>query len=129
MDLVSFGEMADAVETCIGRGHVKIGDEVTVGGPGTCACMPRGVPHAWESARRQHPGHGGRNARNEPRRSRPASSSPEKMVPPLLYVVSREADNVNGYRFEANLLDLSLPPAEAARCAGLRAGFEMHPQS
>jgi len=32
------------------RGHVKIGDEVTVGGPGTCACMPRGVPHAWESA-------------------------------------------------------------------------------
>jgi hypothetical protein len=50
MDLVSFGEMADAVETCIGRGHVKIGDEVTVGGPGTCACMPRGVPHAWESA-------------------------------------------------------------------------------
>jgi hypothetical protein len=47
------------------------------------------------------------------------------MVLPLLYVVSREADNVNGYRFEANLLDLSLPPAEAARCAG----FEMHPQS
>jgi hypothetical protein len=32
---------------------------------------------------------------------------------------------VNGYRFEANLLDPSLPPAEAARCAGL----EMHPQS
>jgi quercetin dioxygenase-like cupin family protein len=25
----------------------KIGDEVTVGGPGTCAFMPRGVPHAW----------------------------------------------------------------------------------
>jgi quercetin dioxygenase-like cupin family protein len=24
----------------------KIGDEVTVGGPGTCAFMPRGVPHA-----------------------------------------------------------------------------------
>jgi 3-oxoacyl-[acyl-carrier protein] reductase len=69
------------------------------------------------------------NARNEPRRPRRASSSPEEMVPPLLYVVSREADNVNGYRFEANLLDPSLPPAEAARCAGLRAGFEMHPQS
>jgi hypothetical protein len=49
------------------------------------------------------------------------------MVPPLLYVVSRKADNVNGYRFEANLLDLSLPPAEAARCAGRHAGFEMHP--
>ena len=42
---------------------------------------------------------------------------------------ARKADNVNGYRFEANLLDVSLPPAETARCAGLRAGFEMHPQS
>ncbi len=27
----------------------KIGDAVTVGGPGTCAFMPRGVPHAWKS--------------------------------------------------------------------------------
>jgi hypothetical protein len=27
----------------------KIGDEVTVGGPDTCAFMPRGVPHAWKS--------------------------------------------------------------------------------
>src|SRR5713226_7947061 len=27
----------------------KIGDEVTVGGPGTYAFMPRGVPHAWKS--------------------------------------------------------------------------------
>src|SRR5881396_247504 len=27
----------------------KIGDEVTVGSPGTCAFMPRGVPHAWKS--------------------------------------------------------------------------------
>ena len=27
----------------------KIGDEVTVGGPGTCAFVPRGVPHAWKS--------------------------------------------------------------------------------
>src|SRR5882757_4316763 len=26
-----------------------IGDEVTVGGPGTCAFMPRGMPHAWKS--------------------------------------------------------------------------------
>src|SRR5881409_2737969 len=26
-----------------------IGDEVTVGGPGACAFMPRGVPHAWKS--------------------------------------------------------------------------------
>jgi quercetin dioxygenase-like cupin family protein len=27
----------------------KIGDEVTVGGPGTCAFMPREVPHAWKN--------------------------------------------------------------------------------
>ncbi len=27
----------------------KIGDEVTVGGPGTCAFMPRKVPHAWKN--------------------------------------------------------------------------------
>jgi len=28
----------------------KIGDEVTVGAPGTCAFMPRGVPHAWKNS-------------------------------------------------------------------------------
>jgi quercetin dioxygenase-like cupin family protein len=27
----------------------KIGDEVTTGGPGTCAFMPRKVPHAWKN--------------------------------------------------------------------------------
>jgi len=27
----------------------KIGDEVTVGGPGSCAFVPRGVPHAWKN--------------------------------------------------------------------------------
>ena len=27
----------------------KIGDESTVGGPGACAFIPRGVPHAWKS--------------------------------------------------------------------------------
>jgi Cupin domain len=27
----------------------QIGDEVTVGGPGTCAFMPRKVPHAWKN--------------------------------------------------------------------------------
>jgi len=34
------------------RGEVtfKIGEEVTVGGPGTCAFMPRGVPHAWKNS-------------------------------------------------------------------------------
>jgi NAD(P)-dependent dehydrogenase (short-subunit alcohol dehydrogenase family) len=52
---------------------------------------------------------------------------PEEMVPPLLYVVSPEAGKVNGYRFDANLWDPSLPPAQAARRAGRPAGFEMHP--
>ena len=52
---------------------------------------------------------------------------PDEMVPPLLYVVSREADRVNGWRFDANLWDAALPPAEAARRAGRPAGFEMHP--
>jgi len=52
---------------------------------------------------------------------------PDEMVPPLLYVVSPEADEVNGWRFDANLWDASLPPAEAARRAGRPAGFEMHP--
>jgi quercetin dioxygenase-like cupin family protein len=28
----------------------KIGDEVSVGGPGTCAFMPRNVPHAWKNS-------------------------------------------------------------------------------
>jgi 3-oxoacyl-[acyl-carrier protein] reductase len=51
---------------------------------------------------------------------------PEEMVPPLLYVVSREADRVNGYRFDANLWDAALPPAEAARRAGRPAGFVLH---
>src|SRR5204863_8702077 len=27
----------------------KIGDTVTVGGPGACAFMPRGVAHAWKT--------------------------------------------------------------------------------
>jgi NAD(P)-dependent dehydrogenase (short-subunit alcohol dehydrogenase family) len=59
----------------------------------------------------------------------PRLVEPEEMVPPLLYVVSRDADTVNGWRFDANLWDASLPPREAARCAGRPAGFEMHPQS
>ena len=58
----------------------------------------------------------------------PRLVEPEEMVPPLLYVVSREADAVNGWRFDANLWDPASPPADAARRAGRPAGFEMHPQ-
>jgi NAD(P)-dependent dehydrogenase (short-subunit alcohol dehydrogenase family) len=54
---------------------------------------------------------------------------PDEMVAPLLYVVSRAADKVNGYRFDANAWDAALPPAEAARMAGRPAGFVLHPQT
>ena len=30
----------------------KIGDDVSVGGPGTCAFIPRNVPHAWKNSGR-----------------------------------------------------------------------------
>ncbi|HEY8874339.1 MAG TPA: SDR family oxidoreductase, partial [Stellaceae bacterium] len=53
---------------------------------------------------------------------------PDEMVPPLLYVVSREADKVNGYRFDANAWDATLAPADAASRAGRPAGFVLHPQ-
>ena len=53
---------------------------------------------------------------------------PEEMVAPLLYVVSREADAVNGMRFDANAWDPTLPPSEAARKAGRPPGFVLHPQ-
>jgi len=53
---------------------------------------------------------------------------PDEMVPPLLFVVSRAADRVNGYRFDALTWDASLPPGQAARANGLPAGFELHAQ-
>jgi mannose-6-phosphate isomerase-like protein (cupin superfamily) len=31
-----------------GEYSFKIGDEFITGGPGTCAFMPRGIPHAWK---------------------------------------------------------------------------------
>ncbi|HTT81109.1 MAG TPA: SDR family oxidoreductase [Stellaceae bacterium] len=54
---------------------------------------------------------------------------PDEMVPPLLYVISRAADRVNGWRFDANLWDATLAPDEAARRAGRPAGFAMHPSA
>jgi len=58
----------------------------------------------------------------------PRLVEPDEMVSPLLYVVSPAADKVNGWRFDANLWDASLPPTEAALRAARPAGFEMHPQ-
>ena len=57
----------------------------------------------------------------------PRLVEPDEMVPPLLYVVSDAANQVNGYRFDANAWDASLPADEAARRAGRPAGFELHP--
>ena len=57
----------------------------------------------------------------------PRLVEPDEMVPPLLYVVSDAADAVNGYRFDANAWDASLPIEEAASRAGRPAGFELHP--
>jgi mannose-6-phosphate isomerase-like protein (cupin superfamily) len=33
-----------------GEFSFKIGDEFTSGGPGTCAFMPRDLPHAWKNS-------------------------------------------------------------------------------
>lgn len=57
----------------------------------------------------------------------PRLVEPDEMVQPLLYVVSRAADQVNGYRFDANAWDAALPPSEAAKRAGRPAGFVLHP--
>jgi NAD(P)-dependent dehydrogenase (short-subunit alcohol dehydrogenase family) len=57
----------------------------------------------------------------------PRFVEPDDMVPPLLWLVSAAADKVNGYRFDALTWDASLPPAEAARRIGRKAGFELHP--
>src|SRR6185312_16376767 len=57
----------------------------------------------------------------------PRLVEPDEMVPPLLHVVSDAANEVNGYRFDANAWDASLPIEEAARRAGRPAGFELHP--
>ena len=37
---------------CVLSGEItfRIGDEVTAGGSGTCAFLPRGVPHAWKNS-------------------------------------------------------------------------------
>jgi 3-oxoacyl-[acyl-carrier protein] reductase len=53
----------------------------------------------------------------------PRLVEPEDMVGPLLWVVSRAADAVNGYRFDANAWDPALPPESQTR----RAGFVLHP--
>jgi NAD(P)-dependent dehydrogenase (short-subunit alcohol dehydrogenase family) len=57
----------------------------------------------------------------------PRLVEPDEMVPPMLFVASREADAINGWRFDANLWNPALPPREAAWLAGRPAGFVLHP--
>jgi 3-oxoacyl-[acyl-carrier protein] reductase len=54
---------------------------------------------------------------------------PDEMVPPLLFVVSREADKVHGYRFDANTWQGDLTPTASARLTGRKAGFDLYPLS
>jgi len=61
----------------------KIGDEVVSGGPGTCAFLPREVPHAWKSNGPgvgralflYTPGHAGRYVEEMFERERPLSDA------------------------------------------------------
>jgi 3-oxoacyl-[acyl-carrier protein] reductase len=54
---------------------------------------------------------------------------PEEMVAPLLFVVSREADKVQGYRFDANTWATDVTAAASAQRTGRKAGFELYPLS
>jgi hypothetical protein len=85
-----------------------------------------GFPHAVRRGVGSRGGHGRGDARDEPRK--PRLVEPDELVPPPLYVVSREADTVNGLRFDANLWHPSLPRVRVAHHASRPAGFEMHPQ-
>jgi len=61
----------------------KIGDEVFSGGPGTCAFLPRKVPHAWKSngpgtgraVFLYTPGHAGRYVEERFERGQPLSDA------------------------------------------------------
>ncbi|SKA27837.1 3-oxoacyl-[acyl-carrier protein] reductase [Enhydrobacter aerosaccus] len=59
----------------------------------------------------------------------PKLVEPDEMVAPLLFVVSREADKVHGYRFDANTWIGDIPPAQSAARTGRKAGFELYPLS
>jgi len=49
---------------------------------------------------------------------------PDEMIAPLLFVVSRAADAVNGFRFDANAWNPAMPPGTMTRPAG----FILHPE-
>jgi NAD(P)-dependent dehydrogenase (short-subunit alcohol dehydrogenase family) len=49
--------------------------------------------------------------------------TPEVMVPPLLWLCSRDSDGINGQRFIGMRWDTKLSPAEAAKAAGAPAAW------
>lgn len=55
----------------------------------------------------------------------PRLVEPEEMVPPLLWLVSTAADTINGWRFDANAWDSSVPAEVAVARAGRPAGFRL----
>lgn len=57
----------------------------------------------------------------------PRLVEPDDMIPPLLWVVSEAANNINGWRYDANTWDASLAPEEAHRLHGAKAGMRLHP--
>jgi quercetin dioxygenase-like cupin family protein len=57
----------------------KIGDKVSVGGPGTCAFFPRNVPHAWKSTGTGD--HCRRRADIASQAKRPSSASASSLPP------------------------------------------------
>ena len=66
----------------------KIGDQVAIGGPGTCAFIPRGVAHAWRNTGVEPgralflstPGGAGRMFEEARRLQRPLSSMDDRQV-------------------------------------------------
>jgi len=66
-----------------GEFSFKIGDEVFTGGPGTCAFLPRKVPHAWKNngpgtgraVSLYTPGHAGRYVEERFERGQPLSDA------------------------------------------------------
>ena len=44
------GRLNEVAYVLAGEITFKISDEVTIGGPGTCAFMPRGLAHAWKNS-------------------------------------------------------------------------------
>jgi len=57
----------------------------------------------------------------------PRLLDPEQMVPPLLWLCSRDADTVNGIRVDAMLWNPDLPVREAARLAARPIGLTLQP--